>query len=150
MFRRDPIPTWSFVVVVVRKGSEFLLVHERKHGQRWYFPAGRVELGETFEDAAHRETREEAGIEIELDGILRIEHTPRVESSRLRIFYAAHPKDDAPPKSEADDESLEARWFTLEEIRGLPLRGMEVAHIIRSVVEGVLDVVPLTLIQREP
>ena len=41
---REAIPTWFFAIVVVRRGDRFLLVHERKHGQLWYLPAGRVEL----------------------------------------------------------------------------------------------------------
>ena len=32
---RNPIPTWFFALVVVRKGERFLLVHEAKHGQGW-------------------------------------------------------------------------------------------------------------------
>ena len=67
---RDPIPTWYFVLVVVRRGDQYLVVHESKHGQRWYVPAGRVERGETLDAAALRETLEEAGIPIALDGIV--------------------------------------------------------------------------------
>ncbi|MGB1017213.1 MAG: NUDIX domain-containing protein, partial [Nannocystaceae bacterium] len=59
---RQAIPTWSFVLVVVRLGHRYLVVHERKHGQHWYLPAGRVEPGETFPAAARRETLEEAGL----------------------------------------------------------------------------------------
>src|SRR5262249_55894868 len=33
---RDPIPTWYFAVVVVRRGDDFLLVHECKHSRLWY------------------------------------------------------------------------------------------------------------------
>lgn len=42
----SPIPTWYFALTVVRRENQFVLVHERKHGQLWYLPAGRVELGE--------------------------------------------------------------------------------------------------------
>lgn len=63
---RDPIPTWYFVLVVVRLGHRFLVVHERKHGQLWYLPAGRVEAGETFIQAAQRETLEETGVRLSL------------------------------------------------------------------------------------
>ena len=53
---REPIPTWYFVLVAVRRDDRFLLVHERQHGQMWYLPAGRVEEGEELLQAAHRET----------------------------------------------------------------------------------------------
>jgi phosphatase NudJ len=56
---RTPIPTWYFVLVVVRSEDRYLMVQERKHGQLWYLPAGRVEPGETFVKAALRETLEE-------------------------------------------------------------------------------------------
>jgi ADP-ribose pyrophosphatase YjhB (NUDIX family) len=145
---RVAIPTWTFVVMVVRRGTEFLLVHERKHGQRWYLPAGRVELGESFEEAAHREAREEAGVSIVLDGILRIEHTPRAEDARMRVFYVAHTADHRRPKSEPDEESLEARWFTLPEIAKLNLRGLEVLRLLRDVEAGA-PLVSMSLIQPE-
>ncbi len=59
---RKSIPTWFFVLAAVRRANRFLLVHERKHGQLWYLPAGRVEPGENFVAAVQRETLEEAGI----------------------------------------------------------------------------------------
>jgi 8-oxo-dGTP pyrophosphatase MutT (NUDIX family) len=40
---------------------EFLLVRT-KHGDKWTFPKGHVEQGETPADAAAREAREEAGV----------------------------------------------------------------------------------------
>jgi 8-oxo-dGTP pyrophosphatase MutT (NUDIX family) len=64
---REPIPTWFFVLVVVRKENRFLLIQEAKADQPWYLPAGRVEFGEDFITAAKRETQEEAGINIEGD-----------------------------------------------------------------------------------
>lgn len=69
---REPIPTYCFALVVVRLGRRFLLVHERKHGQGWYLPAGRVEPGESFEAAALRETLEESGVPVVLEGVLRV------------------------------------------------------------------------------
>jgi 8-oxo-dGTP pyrophosphatase MutT (NUDIX family) len=145
---RDPIPTWCFAVVVVRKGNSYLLVHESKHGQRWYLPAGRVEPGESFADAAYRETLEEAGVPVRLTGILRIEHTPRPDGSRLRVVFLAEPSDDTPPKTEADAESLEARWVLMSELDGLSLRGEEVRELFAYVDEGG-PVYPLELLQIE-
>ena len=39
----------------------FLLLHQRR-GLHWGFPKGRIEAGETEEEAALREAREEAGL----------------------------------------------------------------------------------------
>ncbi len=134
---RTPIPTWYFALVVVRLGRRFLLVQERKHGQRWYLPAGRVEPGETFQQAAVRETREESGIPIVLEGIVRVEHTPSESgSARCRVVFVARPADDTPPKSVADGESLGAGWFTLDEIARLPLRGDEVYALFEHIADG--------------
>ena len=146
---REPIPTWFFVLVVVRKDDRFLLVQERKHGQLWYLPAGRVEPGERLVDAAHRETMEEAGIRIVLDGIYQVQHTPFPDGlCRVRVVFAARPRDDSPPKSAPDDETLQAKWLTLEELGALPLRGFEVFELLRAVARGA-PVHPLALLVRE-
>lgn len=143
---RLPIPTYVFALVVVRLGHRFLLVHERKHGQLWYLPAGRVEPGESIVAAAHRETMEEAGVAIDLAGILRIENSVHIDgSARLRVFFLAHPRDDTPPKHEPDDETLGAAWVALDEIDRYPLRGDEVLPIFRYVADGG-PVYPLSLL----
>lgn len=146
---REPLPTWFFVLVVVRKGDRFLLVQERKHGQLWYLPAGRVEPGERLADAAHRETREEAGIAIDLGGIYQVQHTPFPDGTcRVRVVFGATPRDDAPPKSAPDEHSLQAGWFTLSEMAELPLRGTEVARLFEAVAGGA-PVHPLALLADE-
>lgn len=146
---RDPVPTYAFALVVVRLGHRFLLVHERKHSQLWYLPAGRVDPGESLVAAAHRETLEEAGIPIDITGILRIEHTALLDgSARLRVFFLAHPRDDTPPKQQPDLESLGAAWITLEELPRYALRGDEVEEILRYVAQGG-PVYPLSLLCNE-
>lgn len=145
---RDPIPTWCFALVVVRRGDAFLIVHERNHGQGWYLPAGRVEPGETFADAAIRETREEAGIEVVLDGVLRIEHSPSPSGARMRVVFVGHPADDRPPKQVPDDESLGAAWATVGELAQYPLRGGEVYDLFAHVEAGA-PVYPLALLTHE-
>jgi serine/threonine protein kinase len=134
---RTPTPTWSFVLVVVRRGRQILLVHERKYDQTWYFPAGRVQPGETLDRAAHRKTAEEAGIDITLEGIVAINHNPQTQSSaRLRVIFVARPADDNLPQAAPSNKTLGAQWVTLQDLRHLPLRGGEVAAIANYVLGG--------------
>jgi 8-oxo-dGTP pyrophosphatase MutT (NUDIX family) len=116
LMAREPIPTWCFAVCIVRLGRRVLLVQEQKHGHLWYLPAGRVEPGETFAEGARRETLEEAGVPVVLEGIVRIEHTPHpTGSARTRVMFVGRPADDTPPKTIADEHSLRAGWFDLDD-----------------------------------
>lgn len=148
MSNREPLPTYFFALVVVRLGHRFLIVHERKHGQLWYLPAGRVEAGESLIDAACRETLEETGVPIVPEGILRIEHSATAAGVRCRVFFVARPQDDTPPKSVPDAESLEAAWVSLAELPRYPLRGDEVAEIFHYVAGGG-PIFPLSLLCAE-
>lgn len=146
---RVPIPTYFLAFVVVRSENRFLLIHERKHGQKWFLPGGRVEAGESIVEAAYRETLEESGIPVVLDGILRIEHLPSKEGmARLRVIFVAHPQDNTPPKSTPDKESLGASWFAIEELDNLPLREKEVREMLKYVANGA-NIFPVELITFE-
>jgi len=145
---REPIPTWCFALIVVRRNNQFLIVHECKHGQLWYLPAGRVEPGETFIAAARRETLEEAGIPIRVVGVLRVEHSPSAAGARLRVVFLAEPVNDTPPKSVPDEESLEAAWVSLEQLAEYPLRGEEVRELFAYVAAGG-PVYPVSVLQPE-
>ncbi len=142
------IPTWCFAIAVVRRGDQFLIVHEHKHGQLWYLPAGCVEQGETFVAAACRETLEETGIPIRVVGVLRVEHSPGRTAARLRVVFLAEPTDDTPPKSVPDEESLEARWVGLKQLADYPLRGAEVQELCGYVAAGG-PVYPVSALQPE-
>lgn len=142
-----PIATCSFALVVVKFENRFLLTQERKHGETWYLPAGSVETGETLIAAAHRETLEETGIRIELTGILRVEHTPLLETpSQLRVFFLANPVGPLATKQVPDNESLRAEWVALKDLFNYPLRDEEVREILAYVDAGGIAY-PLTLLQ---
>ena len=127
MSKRTPIPTWFFALVVVRdREGKFLVVQEKKHDQLWYLPAGRVEPGEMLVDGAVRETLEESGVEIELDGIVRFEHSPMPTATRVRVIFHARPIGGAAGPTE---DSLDAKFVSLQELKSLPLRGNEVERI---------------------
>jgi 8-oxo-dGTP pyrophosphatase MutT (NUDIX family) len=55
------------VAVIIFDGINILLLYRQKQGRSYYvIPGGGVELGETLEQAAIRETLEETGLEVHL------------------------------------------------------------------------------------
>jgi ADP-ribose pyrophosphatase YjhB (NUDIX family) len=53
----------------------------------WTFPAGFMEMGESVEEAAARETREELGIEIEIESLLNVYSRPTTPTV-LTVYVA--------------------------------------------------------------
>ena len=149
---KTPLHFWCFALVVVRLANKYLLVQERKHGQTWYVPAGRLEYRETFEQAAIREIEEESGIHAKLDGIIRIQLSPPYFQNtcyRQRIIFTASPIDHTQkPRTYANEDTLGARWVTIEEAKQLPLRGREVLELFEYVDSG-KTIYPLDILGHE-
>jgi ADP-ribose pyrophosphatase YjhB (NUDIX family) len=76
----------------------------------WTFPAGYMELGETVEQAAARETREELNLEVRLGRLVTV--YSRADLRTVHVIFLGDALSDASPGSEA----LECRLFTREEI----------------------------------
>lgn len=131
------VPIYSFSLVVCRHpDGRFLLVQEFSN-QGFWLPGGAVDPGEALCSAAIRETKEEAGVDIELTGILKIEHSGRHGYVRMRTIFVAQPLDCTQlPKSVPDYESVGAAWATMEEIATLRLRGTEPLQWCSYVAQG--------------
>jgi ADP-ribose pyrophosphatase YjhB (NUDIX family) len=81
----------------------------------WTLPAGYLELGETLQEGAMRETWEEAQARIELDGILGIFSISRIGQVHV-MFRARFAPNAAPPRFAAGAESLEVGLFAWDQI----------------------------------
>ncbi|MBA2722890.1 MAG: NUDIX hydrolase [Methylibium sp.] len=98
------VPAWRDKVLLCRRAIE------PRHGF-WTLPAGFMELGETTEEGALRETTEEAGARVTLQGLFSVLNVVRV--GQVHFFYRAelHDTDFAP-----GIESLEVQLFREDEI----------------------------------
>ena len=76
----------------------------------WTFPGGFVDLGESVEQAAHRETREELEIDVELTSLVGV--YSREADRVVLIVYAATITDEP----QTTEEALEVRAFAPDEI----------------------------------
>jgi ADP-ribose pyrophosphatase YjhB (NUDIX family) len=75
---------------IVRHGGRILLCRraiEPRTGY-WTLPAGYMEVGETAEEAARREAREEANADIVIDRLFAVYTIPRI--AQVQIMYLAH------------------------------------------------------------
>lgn len=77
----------------------------------WTFPAGYVELGETVEAAALRETWEETNLEVEISSLLNVYSRPEV--GIIVIVYLARIRGGEP---QTGPETLEIASFLPEEV----------------------------------
>ena len=89
-----------------------LLVRHSYGKERWSLPGGEVDPGESPAEAAVREAREEAGIEVELDHLIGV-YFLRSKKNGLRFMFAARITAGEPTAADAD-EIAEVGWFEPE------------------------------------
>ena len=102
----------SVAALVTNDLGQILLVKSPWRG--WEYPGGLIEPGETFQEALHREVREEAGVEIEITGFVGI--CKNVERDIVNIDFTARYTGGELRTSE---ESTEVIWASPEEALNL-------------------------------
>ena len=113
------LPTDLTVSAVVERDGQFLIVEERSSGVVVLNqPGGHIEAGESPEQAVVRETREEAGCDVAVDGLLDVYlwiH-PQTRQNFLRIVYVANLlRED--PACDLDDAIHAVHWYGPADLR---------------------------------
>ena len=130
-----PVPAATAVVVretANKTDLEVLLLRRNSklvfHGGHWVFPGGRVDASDFALDeqgleyraamrAAVRETKEEAGIDIDIEQLVHTAHwtTPPQRTRRFCTWFFVYPLKEPVSVVVDNDEILEHRWITPRE-----------------------------------
>ena len=106
--------TIQVVAAVIREGDR-IFATQRGYGpykDGWEFPGGKIEPGESPQDALRREILEELGAEIEVqDFIVRVEYDYPEFHLDMQVFWASVLAGDLVLK-----EHEAARWLGLDEL----------------------------------
>jgi 8-oxo-dGTP pyrophosphatase MutT (NUDIX family) len=99
---------------LVQRGGRILVVHRPKYDD-WAFPKGKLERGESWEQAAVREVEEETGLACTLGDFAGSTHYAVGEGLKeVRYFLM-----DSDGEPRAQNEIDEVRWVTDDEAREL-------------------------------
>jgi ADP-ribose pyrophosphatase YjhB (NUDIX family) len=98
------VPYWGDKILLCKRNIE------PRYG-KWTLPAGFLELGETTAQGAVRETEEEAGAQISLEGLFSVINVARV--GQVHMFYRARLLSD---RFDPGHETIEARLYAEHEI----------------------------------
>jgi len=108
------------VSVLIKKGSKYLMIQQPETKPlpcRWFAPSGAIKKGETIEQAARREIREEVGLEIgEIRELAVLKSDWKTE--RTHFLLAGWKSGRVRPDPR---EIKSCGWFTYEQILKLEL-----------------------------
>lgn len=122
--RQDPQRVPCVGGIVLDAAGRLLMVrrgHEPDLG-RWSLPGGRVEPGETDEQATVREVREETGLDVEVVGEPVGEVELPLGGGRVAVVvdFRCRPRPGTDPSDlRAGDDADDARWCTDAQLRAL-------------------------------
>ncbi|XP_073981604.1 8-oxo-dGDP phosphatase NUDT18 [Rhodnius prolixus] len=120
--------TYIVMAVIFNNHGEVLLMQEAKRScaGQWYLPAGRMDPGETIQDAVKREVLEETGLEFDPKTLIMIECASKAWFRFILTGDIVGGELKTP--AQADAESLQAKW--VKDIKELSLRANDINPII--------------------
>jgi 8-oxo-dGTP diphosphatase len=127
MWSGPPVTRIPCVGAVIRDETGRLLMILRGHDPGlglWSIPGGRIEPGETAEEAVVREVREETGLEVRCGPLLGAAELPGLAGAVIDIRdYRAYLLPGAATMLAAGDDAADVRWVSDAEAAAMDERG---------------------------
>lgn len=101
---RNPFPTVDIIIELEGKG--IVLIKRRNPPFGWALPGGFVDYGESLEEAAVREAREETSLHVELLDPLGAYSDPRRDPRQHTISFVFVARADGLPRAADDAEEI--------------------------------------------
>jgi 8-oxo-dGTP diphosphatase len=101
---RNPVPTVDLIIEIPDQG--LILIQRVNPPLGWALPGGYVDYGESLEDAARREAREETSLEVELLGQFHTYSDPRRDPRQHNISTVFVAQAYGTPRAADDARSL--------------------------------------------
>ncbi|WP_090711429.1 (deoxy)nucleoside triphosphate pyrophosphohydrolase [Mycetocola miduiensis] len=115
----SPAQPLNVVAAVIQHESRILVCRRepgRAQGGKWEFPGGKIEHGESPEQALIREVKEELDVEIQVLEHLTTDDTPSAGQIIRLMCFRAHLISDRPTRSSDHDE---LRWVRPSQLDAL-------------------------------
>ena len=129
------LATWEGRILLCRRAIE-------PRVGRWTVPGGFMEIGESTEQGARRETLEETGVPVAIEDLLAVYSLGHI--GQVHLVYRASVLE---PTIDPGPESLEARFFERDELPwddlAFPTNEWALAHFLE--VEGRAPIAPFTV-----
>ena len=108
---RNPLPT---VDIIIETRDGIVLIKRKNPPYGWALPGGFVDYGESLEEAAKREAKEETGLDIELIRQFHTYSDPKRDERFHTITTVYIARAEGTP--EASDDAIDVAVFTRENL----------------------------------
>lgn len=123
-------------VVIIDGGKILLIKRVKKHEEYFVFPGGGIETGETPEEAAIREAKEELGVTVQIKDCLSI-----IDFNGKQFYFHAEIMEGRIGEGNAAEFQAPGRgtyepvWISIEEFPLKDIRPQEAAGRVQSLLE---------------